>query len=290
MYQYYLSIAGINILLDIDHSIEKNKEFHPFLTEKNEIDVHAVFLKCERLPSVQKQQVFQGNSYQIAVDRDGKYVKLFFESPEDPNCYAMSTYSDTENKQITVNYLESYSHCVSEMKNCFYLLGFESILLNRDKLCLHATCVDTALGGILFSGISGIGKSTQADLWCRYRNARYINGDKPIISKDNGKWMAWGSPYAGSSRFHVNDKCEISAIVLLKQAKQCDLRRLTLTEAFRGIWAGLTIRSWDTEFVKKASSLVFDLIMRVPVFEFCCTPDEESVSCLEQNLRKEIRL
>lgn len=289
MYQYYLSIAGIKFLMETDYPVVKNKEFYPFLIEKTKPDIHACFYKCDQLSPELEKLLFLDKCYQIAVDSEGKIVKLFYESPEDPVCYAMSTY-DPKNKRITVKYLESYRRCVSEVQNCFYLLGVELILLNRDKFCLHAACVETPLGGLLFSGVSGIGKSTQADLWCKYRDARQINGDRPVLSKENEKWVAWGSPYAGSSRYHVNDKCDITAIVMLKQAKDCAVRRLTPAEAFRRVWAGLTIPNWDMSFVEQASSLAIDLVTTVPVFEFSCTPDEEAVNHLEQILRKEISL
>ena len=150
-----------------------------------------------------------------------------------------------------------------------------------------AACVDTSLGGILFSGVSGIGKSTQANLWCKYRGAKQINGDRPILSKENGGWTAWGSPYAGSSNVHVNDSCDIAAIVLLKQAERCAIRKLSTAEAFRGVWAGLTVRTWDAAFVERASELTIELATGLPVYEFCCTPDEEAVRFLEEELRKD---
>ena len=74
---------------------------------------------------------------------------------------------------------------------------------------------------------------------------------------------------------------------MLKQAQHCTLRRLAQPEAFRAIWSGLTIHSWDEKFVETASVMTLDLIGTVPVFEFGCTPDVQAVDYLEQELRKE---
>lgn len=287
--RYYLSVAGIALLLETDHPLIQNKEFAPFFTTETAPDVYASFHKAKQLPEVPEQLLFADQCYRIAADGHGNLRKFFFETPEDPIHYAVSTY-DLASGRIFVEYLESYRRCVSEVQNCFYLLGFESILLGKNKLCLHAACIDTSVGGVLFSGVSGIGKSTQAELWCRYRGARQINGDRPILSKEDRGWMAWGSPYAGSSRYHVNDSCAVSAIVLLKQANVCTMRRLAPSQAFRGVWAGLTVRSWDASFVETASALTIDLVTSVPVYEFSCTPDEQAVNVLEQELRKEFNL
>ena len=285
-YDYNLSIAGITFQLESDHLLVKNGEFEPFLTGATEPDVYVVVRKIEKLPDIPDGVISVDTCYKAVADEQGNARRYFFETMEKPDYYAVATY-DAAGKSIVVEYLEAYIHCVSEMKNCFFHLGFASVLLRKNRLCLHASCVDTELGGILFSGVSGIGKSTQAELWCRCRNARQINGDRPILAQSEEGWLAWGAPYAGSSRCYVNDCCNVSAIVMLRQEKQCSLRRLDSSEAFREVWKGLTIHSWDKSFVGKALDLTMDLIASVPVYAFGCTPDEEAVDYLERELQKE---
>lgn len=285
-YRYYLSVAEIIFLLETEHALLENEQFRSFVISETEPDVHAVFQSTDQLPPIPDRVMYTDRCYIVALNGNGELEKFFFENGEDPIHYAVATYSE-DSRNVSVAYLKEYGRCVSELQNCFYHIGLESVLLRHNKLCLHASCVDTDFGGILFSGVSGIGKSTQAELWCKYRKARQINGDRPILSRENGGWMAWGSPYAGSSKCYVNDSCPISAIVLLKQASSCELRRLTHQEAFRRVWSGLTVRTWDPSFVEAASSLAIDLVSGIPVFELCCTPDERAVKCLEQGLRKE---
>ena len=231
-----------------------------------------------------KEPVYADMFCSVSRNDAGQLQKFFFDNADD--IYTVTTY-DSDGCRVWIEYPPARD---PDLQNCFYCLGFEEHLLHRDKLCLHASFVETPLGGILFSGVSGIGKSTQADLWCRYRNARQINGDRPILSKELNGWFGWGSPYAGSSKVYVNDCCPISAIILLKQENVCTLRRLPPAEAFRAVWPGLTVHSWDPAFVERASALAIDLVSTVPVYEFGCTPDEEAVNYLEQALRKEISL
>lgn len=285
-YRYCLSIADIVVTMEIDHPLIENKEFIPFLIEETTADIYARFQKIEQQIEIKDNILFTGESYKIAKDINGDIIKYFYENTEDPVCYAKAIY-DTRNGCIQVDYLEPYIRCVSEIQNCFFHLGFEAFLLDRKKMCLHAACIDTRLGGILFSGVSGIGKSTQAELWCKHMQARQINGDRPILSKESQGWKAWGSPYAGSSKCHLNESCKIVAIVMLRQGKSCFIRRLTLTEAFRSVWSGLTIRAWDDEYVQNAISLAIELVTQIPVFEFTCTPDEQAAYFLEEALRKE---
>ncbi|MBR5126255.1 MAG: hypothetical protein IKU68_05925 [Oscillospiraceae bacterium] len=288
-YPYFLSVSGVGLLLESDQPLSGSDAFLPFLAEPAEPDFTAVFRRVAALPPLPEQELYREACYRIGRNETGNFQKFFFEKPSDPVCYAVAEY-DSTNCNILVSYLEAYSHCVSEIRNSFFHLGFEELLLRRDKVSFHASCVETPLGGLLFSGVSGIGKSTQANLWCSHRGARQINGDRPILSKEPEGWFAWGSPYAGSSRWYVNDSCPITAILLLKQEKECALRRLSLSEAFRRIWSGLTVRTWDPSSVDRASALALELVQTVPVFEFCCTPDEAAVDYLERELRKELEL
>lgn len=74
---------------------------------------------------------------------------------------------------------------------------------------------------------------------------------------------------------------------MLEQGKECAIQRLNVSEAFRAVWSGLTINSWDKGFVERAFDLTMDLINTVPVYRYICTPDEYAVNYLEQELRKE---
>lgn len=281
-----LSVAGVGITLETEQPLLESENFKPFLLDGRRTDVRAVFSPVDALPPV-TNVIFSQSSIWVTKDDFGQILTFFRDRPEDSSFYACTRW---EGENIRVEYLPAYGQRVSELSNCFFHIGLESILLRHDRLCLHASCVDTTFGGLLFSGVSGIGKSTQAELWCRYRGARQINGDRPILSRQGEKWRAWGSPYAGSSRCHVNDSCPVTAIFLLAQEKECSLRRLSPAQAFRGIWPGLTVHSYDPAFVEKASALAIDLAAAVPVYRFGCTPDENAVIFLENSLGKEFSL
>lgn len=283
LHRYCLSIAGISIAVETDLPHTVSPAFQPFLTDISEPDFRVRFCRTDLLPALPSPVLHEDSSYRVYPDGRGGYLRAFFDAPRDYTPYAVAS-CDESSREIRIAYLEKGAHCVSQMRNSFFHLGLESLLLQQNRLCLHASCVQTSLGGILFSGNSGIGKSTQSDLWCRYRNARLINGDRPILYGTGESWLAWGSPYAGSSRCHINESCPVSAIVMLRQEKQCTLRRLDQPEAFRAIWSGLTMNSWNETLVERAVELTMDLIRTVPVYEFGCTPDARAVDYLEREL------
>lgn len=285
-YHLGLEIAGISIAIQSFLHWEEEKVFTPFVKDVEYPDFWVDFQQTDTLPAIPDSIIHEDDCYRVHPDGKGGYLRSFFDAPRDLTPYAVAEY-DYEEGKIQVNCQPKGAGCVSELYNSFFHIGFESMLIHRKRLCVHAACIETLLGGILFSGPSGIGKSTQAQLWCQYRGARQINGDRPILSKNQDSWLAWGSPYAGSSRCHINESCPVTAIVMLEQADSCSMKRLHPSEAFRAVWSGLTIHSWDKWFVEEACNLTIDLVQKVPVFKFCCTPDVAAVEYLEKNLRKE---
>ena len=284
-----LEIAGISLSLRTFQAWKPEQAFLPFEKPAENPDYTVIFREVEALPPLCETVLHEDECYRVHPDGKGGYVRSFFDAPRDFTPYGVARY-DHQAGLIEIDCLAKGALCVSEVHNSFFHLGFEAILAHRGRLCLHASCVDTPLGGLLFSGPSGIGKSTQAALWQTHREAKLLNGDRPILSCEDGKWFAWGSPYAGSSKCHINERCSVSAIVMLQQAEACSLQRLSLPEAFRAVWSGLTLHSWDKAVVEKASALAIELIHTVPVYRFACTPDGHAVDFLERELRKEVGL
>ena len=121
------------------------------------------------------------------------------------------------------------------------------------------------------------------------RGADLLNGDRTILGRGGQGWLAYGSPYAGSSRCYVNESCSVTAVVILKQAPACQIRRMRAAEAFRAVYAGLTVNNWDSRFVDRICDLAGELIREVPVYELACTPDRHAAELLYSELQKGYR-
>ena len=131
-----------------------------------------------------------------------------------------------------------------------------------------------------------MGKSTQADLWCRYANAVQINGDRPVLRKEQGGWSAWGSPYAGSSGYHIDQSCRIRAVFALEQSRKNRAERLKSSEAFGALYRELIVNSWDAAYVSDLSALLSEFVKEVPVYRLWCTADEYAVDYVRKMLEE----
>lgn len=263
--------------------------FLPFLEEgKEEGEEPRYIVKLREVPhllKVQGKELLHNQDYAVFADERDTYLRVWHDHKEEDRPYAISRFVPEE-RSVLIDYLPEGSKFFKESGNSFFHIGWEALLIRENRMILHASCIDTEVGGILFTGPSGIGKSTQAKLWCQYQGAELINGDRAVVAKEDQQWSAYGSPYAGSSRCYVNKNCRIGAVVVLKQAERCMIRKMAAGEAFCRIFSGLTVNNWDRNFVNRACDLVQMLLTEIPVYELACTPDRDAVDILYHALKQ----
>ena len=166
------------------------------------------------------------------------------------------------------------------------LLALERRLIARDSLILHCAYMVYQGEAILFSAPSETGKTTQANLWEKYRGSRTVNGDRALLGKRKGRWTAQGWPVCGTSEVCQNEEFPIRAVVMLSQAKENQAQQLPPGRAFPLLYSQITVNKWNMKDHLHAIDLIQELAEGVPVFHLGCTISEEAVDCLEKALKK----
>ncbi len=169
----------------------------------------------------------------------------------------------------------------ADLRACLEVLPMEQILLEQNRFFLHASLVQTAYGGLVFTGDSGVGKSTQADLWVRHRGAELLNGDRVIVQRTEGGFLGWGSLYAGSSQCYVNRCVPIRAIFLLHQAPENTLVPADPGDAMKALLFQIALVQTTPALLHRQLNLAEELLRCVPVYHLYCTPDEGAVKVVE---------
>lgn len=284
MFTTSFSIAGLGLHMTLPEPMEIDENFQPFLDAAARKDLTVRFQQTDHLPKVAGEPLFQNENFGVFSWENGT-VRLFHDNARDGKRYAWSIF-DRDTGTVSVFYLAQERQMFSSCRCCFSYIALEELLLSRDRLILHASFVSSEFGGILFSGPSGIGKSTQADLWKKLEGSTVINGDRPILGKVDGTWMAYGSPYAGSSQCYVNEMLPAAAIVMLEQGSTCEIRRLSRAEAFRLLYAQTVVNTWNSGYVQRVCDLLMALSADVPVYRMVCTPDGRAVETVKAALRE----
>lgn len=142
---------------------------------------------------------------------------------------------------------------------------------------MHASCVDLGGDGVIFTGFSGVGKTTQAELWHKHIGAEIINGDKVLVREIDGDFYGCGLPWKGSSEYCLNKKTKLKGIIVLHQAGENKLTKLDAVQAMEYFMPHIFMPHWDKDCLEKAIDVFEKILEKVPFYLLECRPDEDAV-------------
>ena len=151
-------------------------------------------------------------------------------------------------------------------------------MLNYGGFYIHASAVVRDGKAYLFSGHSGVGKSTHVRLWIDTfgGDTRVINDDKPALRYIDGVWYAYGTPWCGKDGININEKVPVAGLCFLKQSNKNAIRRLSSAEALTKV-LGQTIFRFSDESLADRLMVNLDLFLaNIPVFELENLPNSDA--------------
>jgi hypothetical protein len=278
--QYSLRIAELKFQINFPVPLHIPPAFQPFITEEGPEppDITIAFLPMSAAPIPDEPKVDEniyfshGKLVQRYGCKNGQFI-VRIEPADKTQPYQMG---------IPQDFLTEY--CSSG--NWPLSMAMERMLLPHGRVILHASAVIWNGKAYLFVAPSGGGKSTQAALWEQI-GAEILNGDKVILCKQNGSWLACGSPIAGSSRIHKNKCVPVAAIMLVQKAPENRLTLVPNRETFLSLYCNAVKSSWDEAFNCRLLDIVEKIAKEIPVYRLACTPDLQAVDCAQRNLKGE---
>lgn len=272
------SVSNIRVWLESEWKIQFTPKLTPFLEEFSIEDADVVYHITEHSGEIIPEgEILQKNlGYRITRANDG--IHYYFNVGTTLNGYMAVLRGTTlslpvEHKELLLHNLDVTA-----------MLGQELLLIHHNRLLMHASFVRYRGDGILFTGPSGMGKSTQAALWEKYMGAEILNGDKTILHIRQEGVTAYGSFYAGSSGIIRKEDAPLRAIVALRQGKENQIHRLFGREALLELLPHLATALWDGESHLQAMDLALMLAANIPVYVLTCRPDKEAVELTKQTI------
>ena len=185
--------------------------------------------------------------------------------------------TDGEWKYAVILPLEDRTHAERFLCQLFYTHAVQ-----RHIIYLHSSLIDWNGRGLMFLGPSGIGKTTQAELWNQYRDALIINGDVVFVQETENVFLGWGTPWHGSSPYCENASVPVEALIVLKQAPENSIRELTGFEKVTAVSESVFYPRWLEGGMELCLETLDHFLSAVPVYELRCRPDEEAVRLTEE--------
>lgn len=218
---------------------------------------------------------------QITLKKKQEYYNLEYYSFKD---YQRIVRIGPDTMLITDDWSRLLILPLGENVNCAALLvlPFTVHAVQRHMLQLHSSLIDHHGHGLMFLGPSGIGKTTQAELWNKYRDALIINGDIVFVQETDDGFLGWGTPWHGSSPYCENTSVPLKAMIVLKQAPENSIRELTGFEKVTEVSNSVFYPQWLENGMELCLETLDHLLTRIPVYELSCRPDEDAVRLAEE--------
>ena len=227
--------------------------------EDARLDVNGMPLRCGRTP-------------------DGFYFDFFYEDR-----LAVRLLTDSSFHKAKTFLSEGRRGGLDTALMVMYALSAASY----DTLLFHASTVSVRGRAYLFLGVSGTGKSTHSRLWQMYvPGVQLINDDNPVVRMEGGLPYVYGSPWSGKTPCYRNVRMLIRSMVLLKQAPQNTIRRLSTPEAYAAIIGSVSGMQWNRKMADALHRTEEKLLSCLPIWQLDCRPDEEAVKLCHSTITK----
>lgn len=155
-------------------------------------------------------------------------------------------------------------------------LVYSKLLLRRQAAILHACAVLQDGRCLVFAGGKGAGKSTLAQLSLR-RGARVLSEEQIVLSLEDGRLWAHGSPWYGTTR-HCWSRCvPVDALFFIEHGRAHVARRLAPDEAVRSLFARMFVATLFREEVPILLTATAAMAGCVPAYRYAFLPDASAL-------------
>ncbi len=150
----------------------------------------------------------------------------------------------------------------------YYLLGF------NNSIMLHASGIVYKASGLIFSGVSGVGKSTMARLWENY-GAQIINDDRLIIRKQGEHFFMYNSPMLSYADKPVKNK--IGEIFFIYQNKKNQIQELSTVKSVAKLMACTIQHAYSKQLITSHMNIISILAKQIKVYTLGFKPEVEVI-------------
>ena len=257
-----------------------------FITEEREADIHYTFRIVKELPYLDEawESIFERPD--IQVFRQGKLEARKLAVGTMEAAYAIT--KETNEKEIEVYFLEAKKQELVIDTIFVSCLALEKHFAKRGAHILHSCFLHYKGQAILFSGPSGIGKSTHAHLWCLYiEDTHVVNGDRCLIYKnENGEYVASAWPVCGSSGICLTETYPLKAIIFMGQAPNNEVISVRPMQLFKQLSSQITINWWNKQQVSHTLDDLQQMLGKVNMCNYICNLTEEAPNKLYNELKE----
>lgn len=202
------------------------------------------------------------NVHEAWMNKEGSYVRFY--------CFPARNDEDRENIFHAIRLFFLY---LAQKRGLFAI--HSASILYRDKAWL-------------FSGHSGMGKSTHTALWKEEIGTPYLNGDLNLVGMHEGKPAVFGIPWCGTSGIFTTERQELGGIVLLGRAEKDEVLPMSEHEKVLRIMQRMISPTWSPKLLDKNLNCAKELAESIGVYHLVCTREPSAVYAIKEKIDEDL--
>ncbi|MFC2086176.1 hypothetical protein ACFLQ9_00490 [Bacteroidota bacterium] len=292
MKETFLNIADYEIrvyTIDKSFSILLNENYSPFLTDKTKTPDVSIELIC----GIPDSFIKTTEIYKAKIDADENNSEYFWSINEMHDERILFTSNEgndifpffalcfsNENRNWRLHFSKKYLKTRKSIDPFTYPLGpliLYYLTAFSNSIMIHGSGIRYNSEGYLFSGVSGVGKSTMAELWYT-GGAQIINDDRLIIREINDRFYIYNTPM-----YYIDHpkKSSLDKIFLIKHGKTNISVKLNAIKAITMTMANCIHHSYNREIVATLIESIGRLSEKIPIYELDFVPDQSIVNFIK---------
>lgn len=204
----------------------------------------------------------------IVIDTPDHYVIAFPSMPE-----LSELHLSKDGKEAILYYLLPVTPMHPTSVFHALRLMFLYLAAQLGRIALHSASILYQGKAWLFSGPSGMGKSTHAALWQDCFHVKQINGDLNLLAMDDGQPIVYGMPWCGTSGICDTKTYSLGGIIFLKQAKENWIEELSPDKKMLFLQQRLISPTWTGEMVEANLKSAMCLLPHILVCRLHCAKE-----------------
>ena len=278
--------------------------FQHYTYENHQVDFHnrfAPFFGGDRLPDcvidlyekADGKVLFADSAFSCYIDADelpgGVTAGDYCFAPcgdgivvRDRRCALVWAHDNYRKIDAVIHKTDIYAPILAQV----LMQAYRYTLLFSGGLLIHSACVVKDGGAVLFCGVPGAGKSTQARLWEQVLGAEALNNDQTAVLWDKETVLAHGTPWSGKEPCYKNGAYPLRAIVFVEKSPKDRVERLRLAEGFGLLYLNNYLVPARDGIEETYSAAVEKLTQSVPIYRQYCTMTETAPKTLLQALER----
>ena len=169
-----------------------------------------------------------------------------------------------------------YSHVLKQNDESFisplsYPLGaliLYYLTLNSNAFMIHASGVWDGETGRIFSGFSGVGKSTMAKIW-EEEGAHIVNDDRLIVREVNGEYFMYNTPMPYAD---LNKQAQVSKFYFPFHAKKNSAEKLSGAQGLTQLMAFCFQHNYDKRYTEHLITQLERIIQHTTTYKLGVVP------------------